>query len=130
MAAEVALQDATVGGPVEQGTPSLELVDAVGSLERVQLRHAVVVEHLAPAHGVAEVHLPIVFWPHVAHGGGGAALGHDGVRLAEEGLAYERGAKSALFGLDRGAQSGTARPDDDHVEVVRFVPCGLWNSHR
>ena len=121
MAAEVALQDAAVLGPVEKGAPPFELVDAVRGLERVQLGHALVVEHLAAAHGVAEVNLPVVLRPHVAHGRSGTALGHDGVRLAEERLADERCAKPALFRLDGGSKSCSARPDDDDVEVVGLV---------
>ena len=90
VAAEVALEDAAVLGAVEERAPALELVDPVGRLLGVELRHAPVVEHLAAAHGVAEVDLPVVLGPDVAHGGGHAALGHDGVRLAEQRLADER----------------------------------------
>jgi hypothetical protein len=62
----------------------------------VELRHAPVVEHLAAAHGVAEVDLPVVLGPDVAHGGGYAALGHDGVGLAQQRLADQGGAQAAL----------------------------------
>ena len=121
VAAEVALGDPAVLGAVEQGAPALQLVDPVGGLLGVDLRHAPVVEHLAAAHGVAEVDLPVVLGPDVAHGGRHAALGHDGVRLAEQRLADERHAQAALLGLDRGAQSGATGPDDDDVVVVRLV---------
>jgi hypothetical protein len=82
--AEVALEDLAVLGAVEQCAPLLELPHAVRRLLGVQLGHAVVVEHLAPAHGVAEVDHPVVLGVDVAHGGGDAALGHDGVGLAEQ----------------------------------------------
>ena len=118
VAAEVALDDAAVLGAVEQRAPALQLADAVGRLHGVDLRHAPVVEHLAAAHGVAEVDLPVVLGPDVAHGGGHAALGHDGVRLAEQGLADQRRAQAALLGLDGGAQPGAAGADDDDVVVV------------
>ena len=121
MAAEVALGDAAVGGAVEQRAPALQLVDPVGRLLGVQLRHAPVVEHLAAAHGVAEVDLPVVLGPDVAHGGGHAALGHDRVGLAQQRLADERRAQATLLGLDGGAQPGAAGPDDDDVVVVRLV---------
>jgi hypothetical protein len=121
VATEVALGDAPVLGAVEQRTPALQLVDPVGRLLGVDLRHAPVVEHFAAAHGVAEVDLPVVLGPDVAHGGGHAALGHDGVRLAEQRLAHQRHAQAALLGLDGGAQSGAAGADDDDVVVVRLV---------
>ncbi len=123
--AEVALGDAAVGGPVEERTPALELVDAVGGLEGMELGHAPVVEHLAAAHGVAEVDLPVVLGPYVAHGGGHAALGHDGVRLAQQRLADHRHPQAALLGLDDGAQPGAAGADDDDVVVVGLVVEGL-----
>ena len=56
VAAEVALEDAAVVGAVEQAPPLLQLVDPVGHLLGVELGHAPAVEHLAAAHGVAEVH--------------------------------------------------------------------------
>jgi hypothetical protein len=47
-----------------------------------------------------------------------AALRHDGVRLAEEGLA-DRGRPDPLaVGFDRRAQPGAARADDDDVVLV------------
>jgi hypothetical protein len=123
VAAEVALQDAPIGGAVERRAPLLELHDAVGRLLGVQLSHAPVVEHLAAAHGVAEVHAPVVLFPHVAHGGSHAALGHDGVGLAEQALAHDGGASPALVCLDRGTQAGTAGPDHDDVVLVNLSGC-------
>src|SRR5205085_3519063 len=87
VAAEVALEDEPVLRPVEQRAPFLELEDPVGRLLRVELRHPPVVEQLPAAHGVAEVDAPVVLLPYVPERGGDAALGHDGVGLAEERLA-------------------------------------------
>ena len=64
VAAEVALGDQAVVGAVEQRAPLLELDDPLGRLLGVQLGHPPVVEHLPAAHGVAEVHLPVVLGPH------------------------------------------------------------------
>ena len=50
--------------------------------------------------------------------GGDAALGHDGVRLAEQRLADDGGAHARLAGRDRGAQAGAAGADDEDVVVV------------
>ena len=84
VATEVALEDLAVLGAVEERAPLLELPDAVRRLLGVQFGHAVVVEVLAAAHGVAEVDHPVVLVVDVAHGGGHAAFGHDGVGLAEQ----------------------------------------------
>src|SRR5688572_1451302 len=121
MAAEVALQDEAILRAVEQRAPLLELEDAVGGFLRVQLRHAPVVQELAAAHGVAEVDLPVVLLPDVAHRRRDPALGHHGVRLAEKGLADERGLGAHGVRLDRRAQAGTASTDHDDVVVVGLV---------
>ncbi len=121
MTAEVALQDATVWGAVEQGPPFLELEHAIGRLLGVDLCHAPVVQHLAAAHGVAEVHPPVVFGPYVAEGSCNAPLGHDGVRLAEERFADEGSTCAHLARLDRSSEPGSPGPDDDYVEVVSFA---------
>ena len=84
MAAEVALEDASVLGAIEQGAPALQLEHALGRFLGVQLRHPPVVQHLAAAHRVAEMDLPVVLGPDVAERGGDPALGHDRVRLAQE----------------------------------------------
>ena len=119
--AEVALQDEAILRAVEQRAPLLELEYAVGCLLRVQLRHAPVVQQLAAAHGVAEVDLPVVFLPHVAHGRGDPALGHHRVRLAEQRLADERGLHAHRVRLDRRSQARAAGADHDDVVVVGLV---------
>jgi hypothetical protein len=67
------------------------------------------------------VHPPVVVGVDVAHGGRDAALGHNGVRLAEQGLADQRGAGALVAGFERGPQAGPARADDDDVELVSLV---------
>src|SRR3712207_7414386 len=46
------------------------------------------------AHGVAEVHPPVVLGVQVGHRRGDPALGHDRVRLAEQRLAHHRRPRS------------------------------------
>ena len=58
-----------------------------GASLRVQLGHAPVVDVLAAAHRVGEVHPPAVAVVHVGQRGRDAALGHHGVRLAQQRLA-------------------------------------------
>ena len=121
VAAEVALEDAAVLGAVEQGPPALELVDPVGRLLGVELGHAPVVEHLAAAHGVAEVDLPVVLGVDVAHGGGQPPSAMTVWALPSSDLqtsAVRRPRSSASMAARRPAPAG---PDDDDVVVVCLV---------
>ena len=129
VAAEVALRDQPVVGAVEQGAPVLQLHDPLGSLLGVQLGHPPVVEHLPATHGVAEVHLPVVLGVDVAHGGRDAALGHHRVRLAQQGLADDGGARTGVVGRDRGPQPGPAGADHDDVVAVPLHAPGLAAGH-
>ncbi len=119
--AEVALDDPPVGRPVEERAPRLELADAVRRLLGVQLGHAPVVQVLAAAHRVGEVDLPAVALVDVGQRGGHAALGHDGVRLAEQRLADEPHADALRRGLDGRPEAGAARADDDDVVLELLV---------
>ena len=109
VAAEVALADPAVLGPVEQCAVGLQLPDPVGGLLGVQFGHPPVVEELAATHGVGEVHLPVVLGVGVAHRRGAAALGHHGVRLAEQGLGHHGDLQAALARLDHRAQTRSRR---------------------
>ena len=134
VAAEVPLADLAAGGAVEHRAPGLELVDPVRGLLGVQLGHPRVVQELAAAHGVAEVHHPVVVRIDVAHGGGAAALRHHGVRLAEQRLGDDRGPLAGEPGLDRCPQARAARADDYDVvgkplDVAGLVSAGLDVSH-
>ncbi|TDZ74497.1 hypothetical protein DE4586_04701 [Mycobacteroides salmoniphilum] len=118
--AEVALADPAVLGPVEQGAIGFQLPDPVGGFLRVQFCHAPVVEELAAAHGVTEVHLPGVLGVDVAHGCRATAFGHHGVGLAEQRLGHHRHPQTALAGLDHRAQTCPAGTDHDNVVGVPF----------
>ena len=115
VATKVALEDLAVLGAVKERTPLLEFENALGCLLGVQLGHAVVIEVLTAAHGVAKVHHPIVLGVDVTHGGGYAAFGHDRVGLAEQRLGDDADVEAALLGLDGRAQSGATGADDDDV---------------
>ncbi|SLE67960.1 Uncharacterised protein [Mycobacteroides abscessus subsp. massiliense] len=86
----------------------------------MQLGHPPVVQELATTHGVAEMYLPAVLVVGVAHRRRAAALGHDGVRLAEQRFADYRDLETLLTRLDDGAQAGAAGTDHDHVVLVPF----------
>ena len=118
VAAEVPLADLAVLGPVEDRAPRLELPDPVRRLLGVQLGHPPVVEELAAAHGVAEVHLPVVVRVDVAHGGGAPPSAMTVCALPNSDLEMIAVFLPAQPGLDRGAQAGPARADHDHVVGV------------
>ena len=118
VAAERALEDPPVAGPVEDRAPGLELADPVRRLLGVELGHPRVVEQLAADHRVPEVDLPRVGLGDVAERRGHPALGHDGVGLAEERLADEPDVRALGRRLDRRAQAGAPGPDDEDVVGV------------
>jgi hypothetical protein len=120
MAAEVPLQDAAVGRAVEERAPRLELLHAIRRLERQELGHAPVVQHLPAAHRVAEVDLPAVAVVGVGERRRHAALGHDGVGLPEERLADEGHAHALRRRLDGRAEPGAAGADDQDVVGMRL----------
>src|SRR5687768_1620783 len=115
MAAEVPLVDPPVRRAIEHRAPGFELADAIGCLPGVDLSHAPVVDVLAAAHRVGEMHPPTVAVVVICHGRGHAAFRHHGVRLAEQRLADQTDADAAIGGFDGGAQSGAAGPDYEDV---------------
>ena len=66
----------------------------------------------------------------VAERRGDAALGHHGVRLAEERLADEPDARPLGARLDRRPQPRAARADDEHVVLVRLVLVASWHQKK
>ena len=121
VAAEVALQDAPIGGPVEDRAPRLELAHAIGRFPGVDLGHPPVVDVLAAAHRVGEVHLPAVAIVDVGQRRRDAAFGHHRVRLAEQRLADQADRHAGGRRLDGRAQPGAAGADHEDVVVVSRV---------
>jgi hypothetical protein len=115
MTAEIALIDAAVRRAIEHGAPALELAHAIGRLLRMQLRHPPVVDVLAAAHRIGEVHAPAVAIVVVGHRRRHAAFRHYGVRLAQQRLADETDRNTARRRFDRRTQSRTAGAHDQHV---------------
>ena len=118
--AEGSLQNAAVGRPVEDRAVGLELVHTVWRLAGVQLRHPPVVDHLTAAHGVLEMHLPVVVRVDVAEGRGNPALGHHGVRLPEQRLADHGHPGARGRRLDGRAHAGTTGADHEYVRRQRL----------
>ena len=120
MAAEIALEDPPVLGAIEHGAPGLELADAIGRFPGVQLGHAPVVDVLAAAHRVGEVHLPVVAVVDVAERRRHAALGHDRVGLAEQRLADQPDLHAGGRRFDGRAEPRAAGADHQNVVRVSF----------
>ena len=121
VAAEIALENFAVLRAVKHRAPGFEFVDARRRFLRVEFGHAPVVDVLAAAHGVGEMDVPVVAVVHVAHRRRHAALGHDGVRLAEQRFADQPDLHARRRGFDGRAQARAARADDEHVVFKCFV---------
>src|SRR5690349_20529985 len=120
MTTEIALENQTVFGPIEEGSPLFQLQHTRWRFLGVYLSHAPVVEELPAAHGVAEVDLPIVFGPDVAEGRGDTALGHHRVRFTKQRLANESGPHALRRGFDGRAKAGPTGAHDQHVALMGF----------
>ena len=118
---KVSLQDATIVGSIEHCAPSFEFTHPVGRFLGVQFGHAPVVDVLATAHGVGEMHFPVVAIIDIGQRGRDPALGHYRVRFAEQTFANhpDRYAGGGCF--DRCAQSCTAGADNKNVVLESFV---------
>jgi hypothetical protein len=121
MTAEVTLVDAAVGRAVEHRAPAFQFAHPVGRLLGVDLGHPPVVHVLAAAHGVGEMHLPVVAVVVVPHRRRHAALGHHRVGLAEQRLTDEANRHPGAAGFDGGAQAGAAGANHQHVVGIGGV---------
>ena len=104
MTAEIALRNLAFLGAIEDRAPRLEFVHARRGFLGVEFGHAPVVDVLAAAHGVGEMDFPAIAIIDIAHRRRHAALGHDGVRLAEQRFADEADGHARRRSLDGRAQ--------------------------
>jgi hypothetical protein len=118
MAAEVALQDAAVAGAIEHRAPRLQLAHAIGRFFRVQFGHPPVVDVLAAAHRVGEVHFPAVAVVDVGERRRDATFRHDGVGFAEQRFADQPNLHAGGGCFDGGAKTGAAGADHENVVIV------------
>jgi len=121
VAAEVALQDASVGRAIEKRAPGFEFAHALRSFLGVQLGHPPVVQVLAASHGVGEVNAPAIAVIGVGERGGDAAFGHDRVRLAQKRFRDHRYFYACGRGLDGGAQTGASGANHQHIVFMLYV---------
>jgi hypothetical protein len=121
MGAERSLADLAVGGAIEEATPTLEFVDPLGRLARMQFRHAPVVDQLAAPHRVMEVDAPVVLRVQVAKRRGDPALGHNRMRLAQQRLTDDRDVGPHRRSFDSGAKASTSGPNHQDVVAVDAI---------
>src|ERR1700757_67284 len=121
MPAEIALQDASVQGPVEHGAPRLQLPHTLGSLLGGRPRHSPIVQVLAATHGVSEMNAPGIAVIHVGQGGSNAAFRHNSVSLAEKGFRDDGNFDASCSGFGSGAQTCATRSDHKDVVLVGYV---------
>ena len=121
VSAEVALQDAAVGRPVEQGAPGFQLTYAVRRFAGVQFGHAPIAQVLAAPHRVGEMDAPAVPVVHVGQRRRDAPFGHDRMGLAQQGLAHQSHRYPGSRGLDGRPESRSAGADHEHVMFVALV---------
>ena len=121
VAAEIALENAPVRRAVEDRAPRFEFAHAVGGLACVQFGHAPVVDVLPAAHRVGEMDAPAIALIDIGERRSDAALGHDRVRLAEQGFANHADGDAGGGGFDGCAQAGAAGADDEDVVGVDRV---------
>ena len=121
VAAEVPLKNLAILGAVKHRAPRLELAHARRRLARMMLGHDGIVEVATAAHGVCEVDFPTVAVVDIAHGRRHAALGHHGVRFAQQRLADDGRAHPMGARLHRRAQTRAACTDDQDVMLSHDV---------
>jgi len=115
VAAEIPLQNAAVARAIEDRAPFLQLANAGRRLLGMNLRHPPLIEELAAAHRVAEMHFPVVPRIDVGERGRNSPFGHYRMSLSQQRLAHERGPRPERRRLNRRPQPGPARADDHHV---------------
>ena len=112
VAAEISLQNPAILCAVEQRTPGFQLAHAVWRFLRVQLGHARLVDVLAAAHRIGEVHFPIVALIDIRQRCGNPALSHHRVRLAKQRFANESDPNIRSRSFNRSTQARAARAND------------------
>ena len=99
--AKIPLQHPAILRAVENGSPLFEFAHAGRRLLRMKLRQPPLIEKLAAAHRVAEMHLPAIARLDIRQRRRHAPLGHHRMRLAEQRLAHQRRLRPLRRSLDR-----------------------------
>jgi hypothetical protein len=121
VAAEIALQDATIGSTVENCAPCFQLSHAGRRLFGVQFSHSPTVHVLAAAHGIGKVNAPGIAIIDVGKSGCDAAFRHHRMSLPEQRFRDDRYFDARRGGFGGSAQTGAARSDYQDVVLVGQV---------
>ena len=121
MAAEISLQDATVPGAIENCAPGFKLADAIRRFLGMQFSHPPIVDVLAAAHRIGEMHFPVITIIHIGQRSGDATFSHDGVGFAEKRLTNESNPNSGRGCFNGGTQPSAPRADYQNIVFARFV---------
>ena len=124
MAAKRALVNLALFGAAERYAVMIQLVNRLRRLTCEVFHRVGVTEPVRAFDSVIHVPLPAV-GAHVAKGCGDAALCGHGVRTRRENLSHTGGAQTLLGHAQRGAQTSTASPHDNHVIVMHFIRIGF-----
>ncbi len=117
----MSLQNSAVFCAIENRAPGFELAHSIGRFLRVQFSHAPLIDILTAAHGIGEVHLPIVAFIDVGQRSCDSALRHHRVRFTQERFADEPDANARSRSFNRSAQPRATSADHEHVVIKSFV---------
>ncbi len=120
MAAERALIDLALFGARKRHTVVFQFIDRLWRFAGDIFHRVHVAEPVRTLDGVEHVPLPAV-GSHVAQGCGNSALSGHGMRTGRKDLRHAGGAQALFCHAERGAQTGPAGPDDDHVIFMRLI---------
>jgi hypothetical protein len=87
----------------------------------MQFCHPPIVDVLAAAHRIGEMHFPVITIIYIGQGSGDATFSHDGMGFAEKRLTNESNPNSGRGCFNGGTQPGTPRADYQNIVFVRFV---------
>ena len=121
MTAKIPLQNTTILCSIENRAPCFELPHAIGRLFRVQLGHAPLIDVLATAHGIGEMHFPIVALIDIGQGGRDPPFRHDRVCFAEKRFTNKTDRNSRCRRFDGRAQTSAASTDYQDIMLESFV---------
>ena len=117
----MSLQNSAVFCAIKNGAPRFELAHAIGRFFRVQLGHAPLVDILAAAHGIGEVHFPIVAFIDIGQRRRNSTFGHHRVRFAQKRFADQTDANTCSRSFNRRAQSRAPSANDENIVLESFV---------
>ncbi len=101
----------------ERQTPVLEFVNCGRCVAAEIFDSVLIAEPISTLDGVVHVPAPVIL-AHIAERGRDATLRRDGMRAGREHLGDTRGTQPCFAAANHGAQTGTARTDDDDIVTM------------